>query len=171
MEDCRKFKSYNDVEMIDIIHQVATLYIATKVPKDYGTGDTYTSVEVHMLKRIVDKPGITVTELAVETAKTKGAISQMLKKIEEKGLIRRDHSADNENKCLLYATEKGRELDQAHRLYDEVNSAETIDQVRMLFTEEEMNTAFRVLEAWLALRRQVHQKRLKQKRLDSRKKT
>ena len=86
-------------------------------------------------------------------------------------MIRREHSADNENKCLLYATEKGRELDQAHRLYDEVNSAETIDQVRMLFTEEEMNTAFRVLVAWLDLRRLVHQKRLKQKRLDSRKKT
>lgn len=171
MEDSRKFKSYSNVEATDIIHQVANLYISTKTPKDYGTGDTYTSVEVHLLKRIIDVPGITVTELAVESAKTKGAISQMLKKIEGKGLIRREHSSDNENKCYLYATEKGRKLDQAHRRYDEVNSAETINQVRKLFTEEEMNIAFSVLEAWLFTRRQVHQKRLKQKQLVARKKT
>ena len=42
MEDCRKFKSYNDVEMIDIIHQVATLYIATE---DGSTGTKGTVID------------------------------------------------------------------------------------------------------------------------------
>ena len=64
-------KKYNNVEAVDILHQVANLYISTKVPQDYGTGEEYTSVEVHTLKHIADNPGITVTELAWDYAKTK----------------------------------------------------------------------------------------------------
>ena len=75
-------KNYSNVEAVDILHQVANLYISTKIPQDYGTGEEYTSVEVHTLKHIADNPGITVTELARDYAKTKGAISQILKKLE-----------------------------------------------------------------------------------------
>ena len=59
----RSSKEYSNAEAVDIIHQVANLYISTKVPQDYGTGEEYTSVEVHTLKHIADNPGITVTEL------------------------------------------------------------------------------------------------------------
>ena len=85
-------KNYSNVEAVDILHQVANLYISTKIPQDYGTGEEYTSVEVHTLKHIADNPGITVTELARHNGKTKGAISQILKKIEDKGLICRGES-------------------------------------------------------------------------------
>ena len=30
-------KSYNDVEAVDILHQVSNFYISTKVPHDYGS--------------------------------------------------------------------------------------------------------------------------------------
>ena len=50
-------KSYNDVEAVDILHQVSNFYISTKVPHDYGTGEAYTSVEVHTLKHIADHHG------------------------------------------------------------------------------------------------------------------
>ena len=73
-------KSYNDVEAVDILHQVSNFYISTKVPHDYGTGEVYTSVEVHTLKHIADHHGITVTELARDYGKTKGAVSQILKR-------------------------------------------------------------------------------------------
>ena len=63
-------KNYSNVEAVDILHQVANLYISTKIPQDYGTGEEYTSVEVHTLKHIADNPGITVTELARDYAKT-----------------------------------------------------------------------------------------------------
>ena len=51
-------KSYNDVEAVDILHHVSNFYISTKVPHDYGTGEAYTSVEVHTLKHIADHHGI-----------------------------------------------------------------------------------------------------------------
>ena len=85
MDAKRINKEYSNAEAVDIIHQVANLYISTKVPRDYGTGEEYTSVEVHTLKHIADNPGITVTELARHNGKTKGAISQILKRLRIRG--------------------------------------------------------------------------------------
>ena len=163
-------KKYNNVEAVDILHQVANLYISTKVPQDYGTGEEYTSVEVHTLKHIADNPGITVTELAWDYAKTKGAISQILKKLENKSLVYRPQNPAGDNRTPMYLTEKGEILDAAHRKYDEVSSGESIDQVRLQFSEEEIDIAFNVLETWLNVRREVQQNRMKQKYTAKRKK-
>ena len=158
-------KNYSNVEAVDILHQVANLYISTKVPQDYGTGEEYTSVEVHTLKHIADNPGITVTELARDYAKTKGAISQILKKLENKALVYRQSDPTNDNKALLYLTEKGRVLDAAHRKYDAVSFGESMDQVRMKFSDEEVNVAFSVMETWLGVRREVQQNRMERQKL------
>ena len=158
----RSSKEYSNAEAVDIIHQVANLYISTKVPQDYGTGEEYTSVEVHTLKHIADNPGITVAELARHNGKTKGAISQILKKIEKTGLVCREAS-NGDNKLPLFLTEKGKELDLAHRNYDMVHTGESMNEVRRLYTPEEMNTAFQVLETWLEVRRQVEEERKKNK--------
>ena len=38
---------------------------------DYGTGELYTSAEVHMITRIEENPGITATRIAEITNRTK----------------------------------------------------------------------------------------------------
>ena len=48
--------------------------------------------EKGLIESIVLTEGITVTELARHNGKTKGAISQILKKIEKKGLVCREAS-------------------------------------------------------------------------------
>ena len=152
------------VEAVDILHQVSNFYISTKVPHDYGTGEAYTSVEVHTLKHIADHHGITVTELARDYGKTKGAVSQILKKVESKGLVYREVDPENDNRYHLFLTDKGKELDEAHRRYDEVGFGESMDVVREQFSEDEINTTFRVLEAWLDIRRKVQDKRNEKKK-------
>ena len=67
-------KPNRTAEMADILHQASMLYMASNFPIDYGTGTKYTSVEVHMLKYIIDHPGKTVTELSREWDRTKPAI-------------------------------------------------------------------------------------------------
>ena len=64
-------KPNRTAEMADILHQASMLYMASNFPIDYGTGTKYTSVEVHMLKYIIDHPGKTVTELSREWDRTK----------------------------------------------------------------------------------------------------
>ena len=84
MSSDTKSRKYDNITAIDLLHQVSSMYSGTKKPHDYGTGETYTSTEMHLVKCISDHPGITVTELAYDYAKTKGAISQILKKLIEK---------------------------------------------------------------------------------------
>lgn len=159
----RKKKTYSNAEAVDILHHVSSLYILTKKPHDYGTGEVYTATEVHTLKHIADNPGITVTQLACDYGRTKGAISQMLKKLEEKGLIFRRSDPQNDNIAHLYPTQKGERLNCEHQKYDNVRFGDSMDQVRKLYTSEEIDTTFSVLEAWLTVRRQVQQQRFSQK--------
>ena len=41
-------KNYSNVEAVDILHQVANLYISTKIPQDYGTGEEDTGEGKHV---------------------------------------------------------------------------------------------------------------------------
>lgn len=153
-------KKYTNVDAVDILHKVSNIYINTKVPHDYGTGEVYTSLEVHTLKEISDNTGITVTELAKNAGKTKGAVSQLLKKIEYKGLIYREIDIDNENRYFIHLTEKGEILNKAHKEYDDESFGESMNIVRENFSEDDINTTFSVLENWLEVKREVQQNRI-----------
>ncbi len=97
---------------------VSTYYERTNISRDYGTGESYSMTEVHMLTRIADHPGITVTELSQRGNRTKSAISQVVKRLEEKGLVEKRKAADNGSRTLLYATPSGRQLSDYHKAYD-----------------------------------------------------
>lgn len=97
---------------------VSTYYERTNISRDYGTGETYSMTEVHMLTRIADHPGITVTELSQRGNRTKSAISQVVKRLEEKGLVEKRKAADNGSRTLLYATPSGQQLSDFHKAYD-----------------------------------------------------
>ncbi|QQK07780.1 MarR family winged helix-turn-helix transcriptional regulator [Miniphocaeibacter halophilus] len=157
-------KTYSNADAVDVLHKVSNFYINTKVPHDYGTGEVYTSVEVHTLKEIADNPDTTLTELSKNTGKTKGAISQILKKIEKKGLIYKEIDKNNENRFFLRITEKGKILNDCHKEYDEKHFGESMNIVREMFSEEQINTTFEVLEAWLNIRRKVQERRIKEKK-------
>lgn len=167
----RELITYTNVEAVDILHQVANFYVGTKQSHDYGTGEIYTSVEVHLIKYIADHPGITVTALAMAHGKTKSAISQKLKKLENAGLFRREISQDNERVNHLYITEKGLALDRCHREYDDIHFEDTMASIREQFSPEEVSIAFQLLERWIEVRRQVQERRQleekKQKRLEN----
>lgn len=163
MENIEKHH-YSDIEFVDIIHQVSQLYVSTKIPHDYGTGEIYTSVEVHTLKHISDNLGITGTKLSKMYGKSKAAISQILKKIEEKGLIYREVDLENDKIFHLFLTNKGKTLDSAHREYDNIFFGESMSKVRDKFSQDEIDTVFKVLEYWLGIRREVQQQRIAAKR-------
>ena len=101
--------------------------------RDYGTGEFYTSTEVHMVTRIEENPGITAVRIAEYTCRTKSAVSQMLTKLEGKGLIYKEKDPNNGKQQLLYVTDKGKQLSLCHRAYDEtaVPIREMVDRFGM----------------------------------------
>ncbi|MBQ9264978.1 MAG: MarR family transcriptional regulator [Clostridia bacterium] len=151
---------YDNVAFTDLLHQVSAMYTGTKKPHDYGTGEDYTHTEVHLLKCIADHPGITVTEIAYDYAKTKGAISQVLKKLIDKDLILQKPSQEaGDKRIFLYLTPRGEALNACHIVYDESHSGETMNLLRQQHSPGEVDIAYEVLQTWLICRRKVHERR------------
>lgn len=143
---------YNYYQMADIVERMVSMN-ATNTPIDYGNGEFYNSKEVHTLSYIVDHPGISASEIAHDWNRTKGAVSQIVKKLEEKGLIFRQKKHGNDKTVCLYVTEKGMELDRVHRAYDARHYKAYLEMLENHFTEEEIETAFAVMERWNELAR------------------
>ncbi len=149
--------NYTVAEMADVLHQAASLYMAScAIPIDYGTGELYTAVEVHMLKYIIDHPGKNVTALSREWDKTRAAISMMLKKLESKGLISHETAPDSLKKQLYFATAKGLALNTAHCLYDERVFGESVGALREIYSEDDLQHCFKFLVDYAEVRRRKH---------------
>lgn len=147
-------KKYSIYEASDILHNAGTLHTST-VFLDYGTGEKFTSTEVHTISYIVDNPGVSITQLANDTGKTKGAISQMVKKLVAKGLIRRMGSPVSDRMAQLYATEAGMALHTAHKQYDTTSFGKGYKALCEMYSPEEVNAAWGILDSWVKIRRQM----------------
>lgn len=73
--------------------------------RDYGTDEIFHMVEVHTLTVIEENPGITVTEAALKRNRTRGAVSQIISKLEKRDLIIRKKEGRNAKNVHQYATE------------------------------------------------------------------
>ena len=73
----------------------------------FGTGVLMSRGEIHTIQAIGRNSGINVTTLAEHMGVTKGAVSQSIKKLSEKGLVRKTHPPGNAKKVILELTELG----------------------------------------------------------------
>lgn len=113
-------------------------------PRDYS-GHFVNMVEVHDLTYIDDHPGVTAAEIAKNTARTRGAVSQVLTKLEKNHLIRKEQSPVNASMMLLYTTEIGKQISDAHKSYDVHMLTAMNDVLRQHFSEMEIDCFYRVL--------------------------
>lgn len=81
---------------------------------DFGTGVMLYPSEIHTIEAIGQNKGINVTELAKLMRVTKGAISQVIKKLETKGMLIKYFSDGNNQRVLLKLTAKGRTAFEGH---------------------------------------------------------
>ncbi len=126
----------------DRYQQVGSNYYAEL--HDYGTGELYTSTEVHLVTRIEENPGLTATKIAEDTYRTKSAVSQMITKLESKGLIYRERDPNNGKQQFLYVTPKGSHLSQCHKAYDETTMP--VEEMAELFGLESMEKFADIME-------------------------
>ena len=118
---------------------------------DYGTGEQYASAEVHLITQIADNPGITSTEIAQTTGRSKSAVSQIITKLESKGLIRRERSQKNLRFTSLYVTPKGLKLSKAHKEYDCSNVTPYLEDYIALFVLEAVQHFYDIMEYQVGL--------------------
>lgn len=75
--------------------------------RDYGIDEPLYHSEIYTLSEIREHEGIHVTALAERCGVTKGAISQVLKKLEQKDLIVKERDARNQSRLMLKISPKG----------------------------------------------------------------
>jgi DNA-binding MarR family transcriptional regulator len=107
-------------EIMDLFIRAANKYKALeKIPVQYGTKQNLYHSERHVLDNIGDNPGMNVTEFAGSMGVTKGAISQVLKKLEAKGVARRYKKSTNEKEVFVELTKNGKEIYKEHKKINE----------------------------------------------------
>jgi len=86
-----------------------------RVPVKRGAKHDLYHSERHMLDQIGDYPNLNVTELAGLVGVTKGAISQVVKKLEAKGIVQRYKKSSNDKEVFIELTKTGREMYRKHQ--------------------------------------------------------
>lgn len=93
-----------------------------KQPLDFGTGDLLYPSEIHAIDEIGKNNGETVTELCSIFGVTKGAVSQLIAKLEHKGYVKKIRNVDFGKEKIISLTPKGRRAFEGHaRLHNAVD--------------------------------------------------
>ena len=103
-------------EILALFIKLSNKYQALeKIPVDYGTGKTLYHSERHMLDTIGENPAMNVSEFARNIGVTKGAVSQVVKKLEEKQVVRRYKQAENDKEVFIELTNLGKDIYKKHK--------------------------------------------------------
>lgn len=106
-----------------LLRVVWTLFEFDKKSHYYETDTPLFEAEIHMIVAIQDCPGLHLAGYAQKFGVTKGAISQIVQKLERKGMVTKEKVFGNQSKIMLALTEKGRVAYAAHaRLHREFDA-------------------------------------------------
>jgi DNA-binding MarR family transcriptional regulator len=115
------------------------------LPFNFGSGNLLFPSEIHTLCVIGIMPGIRITDLSVRLGVTKGAVSKIVKKMEEKGLIEKYQEHGNKKEILLRLTLRGERAYLGHEEYHKKMFGRIIAEMEKL-THEQAAFLFRFLQ-------------------------
>jgi DNA-binding MarR family transcriptional regulator len=107
-----------------------------KRPRRYGIAEKLYPAEIHTLMTIGNNERLHVSELARLLGVTRGAASQMIDKLNKKGLIEKRVDSGNATRILLDLTNKGKIAYYAHEQFHEETDAPLFDYISRLSEKE-----------------------------------
>jgi DNA-binding MarR family transcriptional regulator len=111
-----------------LVHKVNAM---EKAPVEHGKEFRLYHSERHMLDKVGDDPGMNVTEFARAVGVTKGAISQVIRKLETKGLVRRYKKSRNEKEVFIELTSQGRDFYEERKRINKETIREISEELRL----------------------------------------
>jgi len=146
--DARKDVLYTFMELVDKAGAVKDASM------DFGTGVTLTAPEIHALVRIAASPGIHALALAEASGVTRGAMSQLLSRLERKSMVRRRVDEDNASRKRLELTGLGAEAVRGHERFHERLDGRFLELLgrvpdeRLGFLSQFLSQALKTLEGY-----------------------
>ena len=101
----------------DSLNLALTMVDLDKKTRYFGTDVPIFHSEIHVIKAIAEHPGIHVGGLADVLGVTKGAASEIIKKLERKALVIKEIDDLNLSRYTLNLTEKGEKAHKNHMHY------------------------------------------------------
>lgn len=90
-----------------------------RTPKQFGTDELLSHSEIHLIEIIGDHEGLSVTDIANCLGITKGAVSQSLKKLENRKYTAKKIDPENLSRTIVYLTSKGLTAYWSHKHWHE----------------------------------------------------
>jgi Transcriptional regulators len=112
-------KPKNDRPSLKLMRLAMEFGAIEKRIRNYGTDVAIHEAEIHMIKAVKEADGIHVTGLAERFGVTKGAVSQMLIKLEKKNLVTKEPDSANLSRLQLTLTPKG---EHAYARHEELHA-------------------------------------------------
>lgn len=119
--------------------------------RDYGNGEKMNMAEIHTLTLIADNPGITVSGVSKMWNRTMSAASQNINKLYKKALVEKRKEKGNDKTIHLYVTDRGRQLSDMHKAYDEKELEATTKKLLEHHSFEELNIALNVIKTGIKI--------------------
>lgn len=82
--------------------------------RDFGTGIPLSVSELHLVEAVGKNEPVSATRIASAMGVTKGAVSQMLPKLEQKGVVQRSSSPEDGRAMAISLTAVGRTVFDRH---------------------------------------------------------
>lgn len=108
----------------------------SKLPFDFGVGMPLYPSEIHTIATLCNQGSMSITELAETTGVTKGAISQLVTKLEKKKLVRKTPAPDNLSKSIITPTELGKKAQEGHMNFHKTHDEKFINAIASLSDAE-----------------------------------
>lgn len=121
----------------------------------YGTDTVLTRKEIHTIYSIGKNSGINVTQLAKLQGVTKGAVSQMIYKLVEKGYVKKSVSMNSDSEVRLELTAAGCVAYDAHNQFHK----ETQEDFFLLLKNMPEETYQQMLEILIAFEKSLDKRR------------
>lgn len=118
-------------------------------PKYYGDNDSITLIEQGILFYIYSNPGVNSYTLCEQFGRTRGAISQLIHKLEEKNYIQREASPNDAKSFCFYPTLAGLQLINKINENDKQNPNGTLLKLLDLCSIEDIQTFFRMIDIYI----------------------
>lgn len=118
-----------------------------KIKRPYGTDMMLSRVEIHTISAVGDYPDINITSLAKLQGITKGAASQMIYKLVDKGLVEKRVSPNSDTEVCLTLTNLGKTAYESHKKYHETAN-EKFFEIMKEMPEEVEQQYIKVLEVF-----------------------
>lgn len=110
-------------------------------------GNIFFEKEVHLLKEIIENPNETITTIAEKTMRTKSSVSQVVKRLIEKELLKIEKDLSDKRKINFIPTEAGKKLYEAHEYYDS-KMAVLLSNFLKEYSNEEIEKFLQILKKY-----------------------